>query len=352
MEKYSKKMETNTGLKILNIMSGSENGGAERFFERLVCAIEKNGITQKVIIRYHKRRYQLLKPVIKNISSIYLFNQFNPFCHLAIEKIIKNFEPNVILTWMNRASKILPNERFNNEIVVGRLGGYYNLKNYSNCDYLIANTMDIKNFLIEKGWPSKKISVIPNFVNSNKETKKNINLSNNKTIISMGRFHENKGFDILIKALSFLPEFKLILVGSGPLNNFYVNLIKQYNLSKRVEIHNWTDNISKYLNSTSLLVCPSRHEPFGNIIIDGWAHKIPVIASNIGGPSILIKEGVNGLKFENEDVFDLVKKIKKLVNNKKLVEILTKNAYEDFRSQFSEKVIIEKYISFFKKIMS
>jgi len=352
MGKDSKKMETNTGLKIINIMSGSENGGAERFFERLVCAIEKKGITQKVVVRHYKKRYQLLKPIIKNISSLYLFNQFNPFCHLAIEKIIKNFEPNIILTWMNRASKILPTERFNNEIIVGRLGGYYNLKNYSNCDYLIANTVGIKNFLIEKGWPAKKIFVIPNFVNTYKKTKNNINLQNDKTIISMGRFHENKGFDIVIKALSFLPEFKLILVGSGPLSNFYVKLIKDYNLTKRVEIHNWTDNISKYLNSTSLLVCPSRHEPFGNIIIDGWAHKIPVIASNTGGPSLLIKEGVNGLKFENENVFDLVKKIKKLEKDKKLTDKIIKNAYKDFSSQFSEKVILEKYISFFKKIIS
>ena len=50
-------------------------------------------------------------------------------------------------------------------------------------------------------------------------------------------------------------------------------------------------------NSASILICPSRHEPFGNIIIDGWAHKIPVIAANVSGPGNLIKERINGLKF-------------------------------------------------------
>ena len=59
--------------------------------------------------------------------------------------------PDIILTWMNRASRILPNEKFGPEVVVGRLGGYYKMKNYSKCDYLIANTQDIKNYIIDSG---------------------------------------------------------------------------------------------------------------------------------------------------------------------------------------------------------
>ncbi len=342
-------MERNSNLKILNIMSGAKSGGAEKFFERLVFAIEKRGVTQKVVIRHYKERYQLLKPKIKDMSSIYFFNLLNPFCHLNIEKIIKSFRPNIILTWMNRASKILPNERFNDEIIVGRLGGYYNLKNYSNCDYLIANTKDIKKYLIDKGWPDNKVHVIPNFVNTKKRNKNSLNISG-KTIVAMGRFHKNKGFDIIIKALSFLPDFKLILVGSGPLYRSYMSLIKKYNISDRIDIHDWTDNISDYLNSASLLVCPSRHEPFGNIVIDGWAHKIPVIVSDTGGLGMLIKNKENGIKFINEDVFDLVKKIKELTKNKKLISRITKQAYEDFKSKFSEEIVLKEYISFFNKI--
>ena len=57
---------------------------------------------------------------------------------------------------MNRASGIIPNEKIGNEVNVGRLGGFYKLKNYKNCDYLIANTQEIKNYIINSGWDSKK----------------------------------------------------------------------------------------------------------------------------------------------------------------------------------------------------
>ena len=55
---------------------------------------------------------------------------------------------------MNRASKILPKSK--GWINVGRIGGYYKIKNYANCDFIITNTNDLKDFVIESGWDSKK----------------------------------------------------------------------------------------------------------------------------------------------------------------------------------------------------
>ncbi len=344
-------MEKNSKIKILNIMSGAKTGGAERFFERLVIAIEKENIEQKVIIKHHSPRVKLLKDKIANLETIKIFNNYNPFCLFFIERIIKNFKPNIILSWMNRASGIIPNEKIGNEVNVGRLGGFYKLKNYKNCDYLIANTQEIKNYIINSGWDSKKVFLIPNFVNSNNNEKKKLIFHKNETLLAMGRFHENKGFDILIKSMTFLPDYKLLLVGNGSLKDHYINLINTLNLKNRIKIYEWTDNISSFLNSSSMLICPSRHEPFGNIIIDAWAHHVPVISSDIGGPNKLIKDKINGLKFEKNNVFNLVKKIKEISNNEKLKKKIINNAYHEYNSRFTEKKIIKEYISFFRKIV-
>ena len=166
----------------------------------------------------------------------------------------------------------------------------------------------------------------------------------------MGRFHENKGFDILIKSMTFLPDYKLLLVGNGSLKDHYINLINTLNLKNRIKIYEWTDNISSFHNSSSMLICPSRHEPFGNIIIDAWAHHVPVISSDIG-PNKLIKDKINGLKFEKNNVFNLVKKIKEISNNEKLKKKIINNAYHEYNSRFTEKKIIKEYISFFRKIV-
>ena len=160
LERNSKKMEKDINLKVLNIIAGSKYGGAE-FFERLISSFQKEkNIKQKIILRSSGDRFSNLKAVIPDIEHIKLFNNFNLFCHFKIESIIKKFSPDIILTWMNRASRLLPYKKYRNEVRVGRLGGYYKIKNYSKCDYLITNTLDIKNYVISQGWDIKKVEFI------------------------------------------------------------------------------------------------------------------------------------------------------------------------------------------------
>ena len=64
---------------------------------------------------------------------------------------------------MNRASSMMSGLLNVNAIKVGRLGGYYNLKYYVHCDYLVANTPDIKEYIISEGWDKNKVVYIPNF---------------------------------------------------------------------------------------------------------------------------------------------------------------------------------------------
>ena len=96
---------------------------------------------------------------------------------------------------------------------------------------------------------------------------------------------------------------------------------------------------------------PFRHEPFGNVIVEAWAHKIPVIVADTGGPKIMVKNKINGLKFGKEDMFDLIKQIKLLESNPTLKKKIITNGYKDFKKNYSEDLIIKKYLNFFNKII-
>ena len=91
---------------------------------------------------------------------------------------------------------------------------YYKIKNYVNCDYLITNTLDLKNYVIGHGWDSDKVEFIPNFVDDNNKQKLEKD-ADKKIILCLGRFHKNKGIDILLKAMTYINEFELWIVGSG-----------------------------------------------------------------------------------------------------------------------------------------
>ena len=60
-----------------------------------------------------------------------------------------------------------------------------------------------------------------------------------------------------------------------------------------------------------------------------------------------IKEKVNGLKFEKEDIFDLVEKVKEIQKNKKLKEKIIKTYLKSIVKIYA--TIVKKYISFFEK---
>ncbi len=250
---------------------------------------------------------------------------------------------------MNRASLMLAGLLDTKAVKIGRLGGYYKLKYYLHCDYLVANTPLIKEYIVSQGWDENKVIYLPNFVKEVRFKKKR---NNNKTkiLLGVGRFHENKNFEILVKSMKYLDDCCLWLVGKGDLKNKYLSIAKKDNITDKVKIYDWTDKIEYFYENADILLCSSKIEPLGNIILEGWFNKIPVISSDASGPNFLIKHGFNGLKFKNENLNELILCIKELLNNNKKSEFLIKNGFDTYNKQFSEKLVLKKYLNFFKKV--
>ena len=64
----------------------------------------------------------------------------------------------------------------------------------------------------------------------------------------------------------------------------------------------------------------------------------------------MVKHKSNGLKFERDNIFDLVAKIKDLQLDKTLKRKIVNNGFKTYKKNFSEDVITSKYLSFFKRI--
>lgn len=337
-------------------MYGANFGGAEKFFERFSVAAHKSKIFKlKVFIKRNERRFNIIKKEGVEVfqTSFLGINHF--WFRKKLISICKDFKPNILFSWMNRASNFLPEKRLNNEIKVGRLGGFYKLKNYINCDYLVANTPEIKEYIIESGWDKNKVIYLSNFVDEPRkqknETLENLKKKKKKIILGIGRFHKNKGFDFLIKALSYLKNYHLCLVGNGILKTEYLDRAKKLEVENRLHIFDWCDSVSEFYNSADILVCSSIIEPLGNIIIEGWAHKIPVVSANVMGPKFLIRNKYNGLKYESEDLSGYINSIKLISEDKILKRKLIHNGYMKYKYFFSKNKVLNQYQSFFKKII-
>lgn len=342
-------------MRLLQAMAGAPHGGAELFFERLATALNKRPeIEQRVLIRRDPRRKaRLMKDGVeaRELSFGGIFDLATP---ARFRAEIGDFAPQAVLTWMNRATGRCPRAK-GRFVHIGRLGGYYNLKYYRHCDHLIGNTQGIVDYLVREGWPAERAHYLPNFVpDARKEVVPRSVLDtpdDAPLLLGMGRLHENKAFDVLLQALVDVPQAYLWLAGDGPLDQDLRQLAERLGVTDRVRFLGWRDDGPALLAAADVLVCPSRVEPLGNVILEAWAQGVPVVAAASSGPSALIRDRVNGILAPIDDSGAMAGALDQLVGNPDLCRELAAAGREEYESHYSEQTVTDRYIEFLEKVI-
>jgi len=343
-------------MRVMQIMAGGPHGGAEAFFERLAVALHKKGIEQRLIIRRDAERAGRLRAA--GLDPLEL--RFGPWWDVrtgaALARELHRFAPQVALTWMSRASAALPPRDSTRDKVVriGRLGGYYDLKYYSHCDHLIGNTRDIVAYLQKSGWPSERAHYVPNFVDAapappadRRDLPEGAALA-----LALGRFHRNKAFDVLLAAVAKAPSVHLWLAGEGDLRATLEADVRRLGIGDRVRFLGWRSDVGALMAASDMEVCSSRHEPLGNVVIEAWAQRRPVVATASQGPKALITDGTNGLLTPVDSAGALADAINRVIADEGLRYQLAREGFATYERNFTEAAVVANYRSFFEKVAS
>ena len=340
-------------MKILQLMAGGKNGGAENFFVRMVKALSEEGIVQEAAIRTHRVRRDKLENSGMVVHELPYGGMFDPCTGIRLKKIARDFSPDIVMSWMNRASAAAPAGPWIN---VGRLGGYYNLKYYKKCVYLVCNTHDLCDYVISKGRPQDKVVCLPNFIDEGVAPaidRASLNTPHDKPLlVCFGRLHDNKAFDVIISALSKIEHAYLWIVGEGPLAEKLQQRAKDHSVQDRVRFLGWREDVSAIHAAADVFVCPSRHEPLGNVILEAWAYGTPVVAAGSQGPAQLIVDRVTGLLVPVNDAEKLAEAIKQVLADRALASRLQDAGKKAYFDKFSKGKVVKKYIEFFTGICS
>ena len=340
-------------MRVLQAMAGGEFGGAEAFFTRLVLALDRAGLEQRVVIRRHPRRAAILAAGGVDPVQLPFGNPLDVRTRLALRREIKRFRPAVVVTWMNRATRLCPRGDF---VHVGRLGGYYDVKYYRHCDHLIANTEDIVEYLEKSGWPADRAHYLPNF--ASQERVQPVSRAElyppprSPVLLALGRMHENKAFDVLLRALAHAPDVYLWLAGDGPLLGELKSLAQHLAVKPRVRFLGWREDTAALFAAADVFVCPSRHEPLGNAVIEAWAQGVPVIAADSLGPGTLIEHMETGVLTPVDDAAALADAIRGVVGDEALRAHLAGKGRAEYEARFTEAAGVQRYLDFFEKVAS
>ncbi|MGD1876965.1 MAG: glycosyltransferase [Kiloniellaceae bacterium] len=322
-------------------------------FLRLCLALQRAGVEQRVVIRPHPQSLEVLRgggiePVTAPFGGF-----FDRQTGRILRREIADFRPDLALTYMNRASAALPKGDF---LHLARLGGYYNMKYYRNCDHLICITPDIKAHCVKHGFPESCVHVIPNFVEDKGATapldRATLDTPADAPLIfALGRLHENKAFDILLQAVARVPAAYLWLAGDGPLRGALERQAAELGIAGRVRFLGWQHDAAPYFAAADLYVVPSRHEPLGSVVLEGWMHRLPMVAAASQGPSWLMTDNEDGLLVPIDDAVAMGAALQRLIDDPQTAERLAQNGRSAFEQGFTEAVAVRRYLDLFDRLL-
>lgn len=342
-------------MKLIQILLSQAEAGAETYFEKVASAFASDpDIDQRLIIEALPPREARLRNARIDYRTLPMGIVSKPLLYnFMLKRHVAEFAPDLIVTWVNRASRKCPPT---DAVVVGRLGGYYDINNYRKCDHLIVNTPDLVRHVTEHGWPNERVSMISNFGELPPALHVDDPLpsipSGHKVLLTLGRLHEKKAQDTAIKALARIPGVTLLIAGSGEMRNELEELARTENVTDRVQFLGLRKDIRELFKLADICLFPSRFEPLGNVVLEAWATGTPIIAAASTGPTWLITHEQNGLLFPVDDVDRCAAEVNRLLQDPELAAKLVHNGAEKYQREFSEPVIIEQYKRLFTELIT
>ena len=320
-------------------MAGARSGGAELFFERLAAALHRAGETVLPVIRRDADRAGRLRDAGLDPAQLRFGGRLDLLTRPRLRSLLRAYKPSVVVAWMNRAARATPEDGW---VKVGRLGGYYDLRYYRGCDHLVGNTRGIVAWIAEQGWPRERVHHLPNF-SPDLAGAAPAPMPPGKVVLALGRLHRNKGFDILIRALEKLPDVHAVIAGEGPERGTLERLARDLGVERRLHMPGWRNDQAALLAGCDVLVCPSRHEPLGNVIIEAFSAARPVVAAAVAGPVELIDPGRTGLLTPPEDPARLAAAISAVLDDRHLAASLAACGRAAWQAEHAEMPVVQRW---------
>lgn len=352
----------------LHVLGSREFGGADQFFVRLVRALHEAGQPVTAITRPASPVAQALAgDPVENVH-LPMANPWDLWSRWEIRRHIGRHQPCIVQTYMGRATRLTRVPARARAIHIARLGGFYKIDGYyRHAHAWVGNTRAICDFLIENRLPAHRVFHIGNFTPDPLSfpadelaalRREHAIPADARVLFALGRLIAKKGFSDLLRALALVPAepggrpMVLVIAGDGPDLPKLQALAEELQITARVRFVGWQNPPDRFYALADAFICPSRHEPLGNVILEAWNHRLPVISTRNEGAQELIDEGETGLLCQLRDPADIAAAITRLwaaTDTERAALAAAGNAR--LHERYGKRKIVEEYLTLYRDLL-
>lgn len=188
------------------------------------------------------------------------------------------------------------------------------------CDAIITVSSGLRDALLELDIGPKRIDVLRNGVDltafaplEREDARRQLGWAAGKTLVCVAKLDGAKGQDLAISALRDLPEYRLVLVGQGPMLERYQTMAREIGVADRVTFMGAVPHgeLARLYSAADASILASAREGMPNVVLESLACGTPVVATQVGGIGEILNPDV-GVMLEERSVPALVAGIRKL----------------------------------------
>ena len=206
--------------------------------------------------------------------------------------------------------------------------------------------------LAEYGIEKEKLHHIPTFFNNEIAVDPG-NIFYKPFAVFLGRIVQEKGLMTLLNAFINTP-YNLKIIGFS--NTGYQEELEMFLKDKQHNIEflgrRSFNEIIPYLETCAFTVVPSEnYDNFPNSVLESYAFKKPVIATNLGSLKEMVVDAETGLLFKQQDFLDLREKVKLLMDNPGLCEQYGIKAHHKLQEEYGSEKHYQKLMNVFSSVL-
>ena len=228
----------------------------------------------------------------------------------------------------------------------------------SSVDYVVSNSHAVATRVQDRcGYPLSRIAVIPNGVpsystegrgESRRKVRQLLGIAEEVTLLgSVGRLHEVKGFDVLLRAMTSVcsgpNSVHLVIVGEGEQRNYLQRISVEEKISDRVHLVGHCADVASWLSALDVFINSSRSEGMSQSMIEAMSAGLPIVATDVGDARRLIRRTdlLCGEICPVDDAAGLAKSINTLLADKSTRRRYSQAALECHSKFYSETSLNE-----------